>query len=76
VVDFRERFISAYRAEIDAFLALARGDGSNPCNLDEALRTQRLVEAARTALRESRVVGLGDVPTGPEAPAGVMRTTR
>jgi len=60
VADFRDRFRSAYHAELDAFLALARGGGVNPCDLEEAVRTQRLVEAARTALDEGRVVSVGD----------------
>ena len=66
VTDFRDRFSSAYHAELDAFLALARGDGENPCDLEEAVRTQRLVEAARTALAEGRVVTVGDEAAGHE----------
>jgi myo-inositol 2-dehydrogenase/D-chiro-inositol 1-dehydrogenase len=75
VVDFRDRFLSAYHAELDAFLALARGDGPNLCGLEEAVRTQRLVEAARAALDRSQVVGLGD-PAEPGAIDGVVRKTR
>jgi myo-inositol 2-dehydrogenase/D-chiro-inositol 1-dehydrogenase len=73
VVDFRDRFTAAYRAELDAFLALARGDGPNLCDLDEAVRTQRLVEAARTALDEGRLVRVVDRVAGPQALDGVVR---
>jgi myo-inositol 2-dehydrogenase/D-chiro-inositol 1-dehydrogenase len=72
VADFRDRFISAYHAELDAFLALARGDGANPCDLAEALRTQHLVEAARAALDQGRVVSVGDRSAGTEVPRGTV----
>jgi myo-inositol 2-dehydrogenase / D-chiro-inositol 1-dehydrogenase len=62
VADFRDRFVDAYRAELDAFLALAAGNGSNPCDLSEAVRTQRLVAAAQLALTEGRMVSLVDLP--------------
>lgn len=64
VADFRDRFSSAYHAELDAFLTLARGEGENPCDLGEAVHTQRLVEAARTALAEGRVVTVCDEAAG------------
>jgi myo-inositol 2-dehydrogenase/D-chiro-inositol 1-dehydrogenase len=61
VADFRDRFAAAYGAELDAFLNLVAGDGPNPCDLFEALRTQRLVVAAQTALSERRLVSLTDL---------------
>jgi myo-inositol 2-dehydrogenase / D-chiro-inositol 1-dehydrogenase len=64
VVDFRDRFVDAYHAELDAFLALARGVGPNRCDLQEAVRTQHLVAAARTALAEGRVVAVGAADPG------------
>ncbi|CCG05380.1 Gfo/Idh/MocA family oxidoreductase [Blastococcus saxobsidens] len=72
VVDFRDRFLDAYHAEVDAFLALARGAGPNPCDLQEALRTEFLVEAARAALDEGRVVTVGVQPAG----SGMSEGTR
>lgn len=63
VADFRDRFSAAYEAELHAFLALAREEAPNPCDLAEALQTQRLVAAAQVALNEGRVVALGDLPT-------------
>jgi myo-inositol 2-dehydrogenase/D-chiro-inositol 1-dehydrogenase len=71
VVDFRQRFVDAYRAELDAFLALARGVGPNRCDLQEAVRTGLLVEAARTALEEGRVVDVSGQPA-----AGAADRTR
>lgn len=61
VVDFRDRFASAYRAELDAFLAFARGECPNPCSLEEAVQTQLLVVAAQMALREHRIVEVGEL---------------
>jgi myo-inositol 2-dehydrogenase / D-chiro-inositol 1-dehydrogenase len=68
VADFRDRFTAAYEAELDAFLALAQGDGPNRCDLFEAVRTQRLVVVAQQALTERRVISLRDLSA--TAPAG------
>lgn len=59
VVDFRDRFAAAYKAELEAFLAFARGERPNPCSLEEAVLTQLVVAAAQSALRDCRVVEVG-----------------
>ena len=74
VADFRDRFADAYHAELDAFLALARGAGPNRCDLREAVRTHYLVAAARTALVEGRVVAVGGRSAGPAAVEGTRET--
>jgi myo-inositol 2-dehydrogenase/D-chiro-inositol 1-dehydrogenase len=75
VVDFRDRFVDAYHAELDAFVALAQGVGSNPCDLQEAVQTQILVAAARTALDEGRVVGVGGQVAGSGGPDGMRESS-
>lgn len=52
--DFTERFATAYRAELEAFLAVARGEIANPCDGREALHALRVAEACE----ESRHTGL------------------
>lgn len=75
VADFRDRFADAYHAELDAFLALARGVGPNRCDLREAVRTQILVDAARTALVEGRVVTVDRQPAVAVAPGGMRESS-
>jgi myo-inositol 2-dehydrogenase/D-chiro-inositol 1-dehydrogenase len=60
VTDFRERFAEAYEAELEAFLDFAAGDGPSPCDLDEAVRTQRVVETAQVALARREIVVVDD----------------
>ena len=64
VLDFRDRFVDAYHSELDAFVAVARGVGPNRCDLQEAVRRDVLVAAARTALLERRVISLSPQWTG------------
>jgi myo-inositol 2-dehydrogenase/D-chiro-inositol 1-dehydrogenase len=61
VTDFRDRFAEAYTAELHAFLAFAAGGGPSPCDLDEVVRTQCVVEAAEAALAQGKVVVVEDV---------------
>ncbi|WP_131105949.1 Gfo/Idh/MocA family oxidoreductase [Ornithinimicrobium sufpigmenti] len=61
ITDFRDRFATAYELEMTAFLDLAQGTGKNPSDLDEAVRTHQLVEAARTALLTGTVVAVEDI---------------
>ncbi|MFW3171778.1 Gfo/Idh/MocA family oxidoreductase [Geodermatophilus sp. CPCC 206100] len=60
VTDFRDRFAAAYVAEMAAFVDLAVRGGPNPCSLDEAVRTQRLVSAVQGALARREVVVVED----------------
>ncbi|MDQ6527369.1 Gfo/Idh/MocA family oxidoreductase [Nocardioides sp. LHD-245] len=56
VTDFRERFMDAYAIEIAAFLDVVAGERENPCSLDEAVATQRLVDACAESLITAQVV--------------------
>jgi myo-inositol 2-dehydrogenase/D-chiro-inositol 1-dehydrogenase len=58
---FLERFGSAYRAEIDAFLRVARGGTANPCEGREALRALLMAEACEVSRRERRPVRVAEV---------------
>ncbi|MER7764408.1 Gfo/Idh/MocA family oxidoreductase [Streptomyces sp. NPDC097619] len=62
--DFLERFAGAYAAELDAFVKLVRGEGTNPCDGWEGLHALRIAEACELSRRERRPVPLAEVPTG------------
>ncbi len=51
---FHERFAEAYRAEIRAFVQLARGEGPNPCPAAEAVDASRVADAAQLSLETGR----------------------
>jgi myo-inositol 2-dehydrogenase/D-chiro-inositol 1-dehydrogenase len=55
---FPERFGAAYRAEVEAFVALARGDGENRCPGAAALAALRVAVAADRSLAEHRPVAV------------------
>ncbi|MGR6918311.1 Gfo/Idh/MocA family protein [[Actinomadura] parvosata] len=59
--DFQARFAAAYRAEIEAFLAAARGERGSPCTAGDALAALYLAEAADLSRREGRPVQLAEV---------------
>ena len=73
---FLERFAAAYRAEMDVFLHVARGEAANPCEGREALRALLIAEACEISRRERRPVALADVEaaayalTGTAGPGG------
>jgi len=58
---FIDRFRAAYRAEIDAFVALVQGRGPNGCSGAEARRSTVLALAADRSLRERRPVSTVEV---------------
>ncbi|HMM96935.1 Gfo/Idh/MocA family oxidoreductase [Phycicoccus sp.] len=60
---FMDRFEAAYRAELTAFLDVARGGAPSPCTVRDALEASRVVEAASLALAEGRTVHLSEIPT-------------
>ncbi|MBD3784448.1 MAG: Gfo/Idh/MocA family oxidoreductase [Micrococcales bacterium] len=60
---FMDRFEAAYRAELTAFLDVARGGTPSPCTVRDALEASRVVEAASLALAEGRTVHLSEIPT-------------
>ena len=58
---FMERFLPAYRAELTAFAAVARGVLPSPCTVDDALQAFRVAEACELSRREGRVVRLEEI---------------
>ena len=58
---FWPRFLDAYRAEMTAFVAMARGTAPSPCTVDEALEALLVAEAADLSLREHRPVRVEEV---------------
>lgn len=58
---FVERFARAYRAEMEAFLALARDRGPSECSPQDALEAFYVAEAAELSRRENRPVDVSEV---------------
>ena len=58
---FWERFADAYAAEINAFLAVVRGERPSPCTVDEALDALYVAEAATLSRLEGRRVEIAEV---------------
>jgi len=58
---FWERFADAYAAEINAFLAVVRGEQPSPCTVDEALEALYVAEAATLSRLEGRRVEIAEV---------------
>jgi len=59
--NFQERFLQAYTAEMEHFLALVRGEVDNPCTTVDALEALRIAMAADLSLAEHRPVSLSEV---------------
>jgi len=59
---FPDRFGPAYRAEVEAFVALARGEGDNRSPGSAALEALRVAVAADRSLAEHRPVAIADIP--------------
>ena len=59
--NFQERFLDAYRAELEHFLSLARGEAENPCTARDALEALRIAIAADISLAEHRPVRVSEV---------------
>jgi myo-inositol 2-dehydrogenase/D-chiro-inositol 1-dehydrogenase len=59
---FMERFLPAYRAELTAFAAVARGVLPSPCTVDDALQAFRVAEACELSRHEGRRVSLDEIP--------------
>ena len=60
---FMERFLPAYRAELTAFAAVARGVLPSPCTVDDALQAFRVAEACELSRHEGRPVTLDEIPS-------------
>jgi myo-inositol 2-dehydrogenase/D-chiro-inositol 1-dehydrogenase len=58
---FMDRFIDAYRAELNAFLDVATGRRTSPCTPEEALEVAWIAEAATLSLHEHRPIRMEEV---------------
>lgn len=58
---FMERFLPAYRAELQAFAEVARGATPSPCTVIDALQAFRVAEACELSRHEGRVVELSEI---------------
>jgi myo-inositol 2-dehydrogenase/D-chiro-inositol 1-dehydrogenase len=58
---FLDRFAAAYRAELAAFLRVARGTEPNPCEGHDALRALLVAEACEISRLERRPVPVAEV---------------
>lgn len=59
---FMDRFESAYRGELKAFLRVARGEIVSPCSGADGREALRIAEAATRSLREGRPITLDEIP--------------
>ena len=59
--NFLVRFEDAYRAELGAFLRVARRELASPCTARDGVEALRLAEAATVAVKEHRIVGLAEI---------------
>ena len=61
-VDFLDRYPEAYRAELEHFLKVARGEAETACTARDALEALRLAVAADASRRSNRPVMLAEIP--------------
>jgi len=59
--DFWTRFAPAYRAEMNAFMEVAKGAAPSPCTVEDALAALYVAEAAEMSLRQGRPVEVAEV---------------
>jgi myo-inositol 2-dehydrogenase / D-chiro-inositol 1-dehydrogenase len=59
--NFQERFLDAYRSEMEHFLSLVRDEADNPCTAIDALEALRIAMAADLSLAEHRPVSTSEV---------------
>ena len=59
--NFQDRFAEAYRAEMEHFLSMVRGEAENPCTARDALEALRIAMAADLSLAEHRPVPVSEV---------------
>ncbi|MGU3431635.1 Gfo/Idh/MocA family oxidoreductase [Actinomycetes bacterium M1A6_2h] len=58
---FMDRFTSAYRAELSAFLRVIAGEIASPCTAQDALEVAWIAEAATVSLQQHRPVRIDEV---------------
>ncbi|AJT42679.1 Gfo/Idh/MocA family protein [Psychromicrobium lacuslunae] len=56
--NFAERFAEAYRAQLDAFMALVRGEIENPCTAHDSAAASAIADAAQASLESGEAVRL------------------
>ncbi len=61
VTSFMERFLPAYRAQLAAFVRVARGELTSPCTLSDALAAFRVAEACELSRDQRRLVRLEEI---------------
>jgi myo-inositol 2-dehydrogenase/D-chiro-inositol 1-dehydrogenase len=61
--DFLVRFESAYAAEFEAFVPVARGEAQSPCTARDGVEAIRIAEAATMAMTEHRIVRMAEIPS-------------
>jgi myo-inositol 2-dehydrogenase/D-chiro-inositol 1-dehydrogenase len=59
--NFLVRFEDAYRAELGAFIHVARGELPSPCTARDGVEALRVSEAATIAVKEHRIVRLAEI---------------
>lgn len=59
--NFQVRFAAAYRAEMEGFLRLARGEVETPCTARDGVESARIAEAATISRLEHRPVRLEEI---------------
>ncbi len=59
--NFQERFRTAYRRELAAFVEVARGDRPNPCTVDDAMAAMVIAVACDQSRAERRPVRIEEV---------------
>jgi myo-inositol 2-dehydrogenase/D-chiro-inositol 1-dehydrogenase len=59
--NFQDRFLQAYTAEMEHFLALVRGEADNPCTAIDALEALKIAMAADLSLAEHRPISPSEV---------------
>jgi len=64
---FLTRFVDAYRAELEAFLDVARGRAAPACTARDGLEAMRVAIAATRSAREGRAIELSEIPGGASA---------
>lgn len=66
--NFWVRFTAAYVAEINTFVAVAKGEAASPCTVGEALEALYVAEAAELSRAQGRRVDVDEVRKVGEAP--------
>src|SRR5215204_1950807 len=59
--NFQERFLDAYKAEMEHFLSLVRGEADNPCTATDALEALRIAMASDLSRAGHRPVAPSEV---------------